>query len=159
MDEEIKNGDEWPFHYRGTRYHYNTEQRIWWQTFRDGLKVYVRSGHKHLLKELLPLKTEGGSFRITESGDVIAKILDDNQWKEIFICEMDDPFKFEENIDITPKKIQPGDLWPGFYDGARYSYLSDRAWWNKPGGRRHPDRKSTRLNSSHTDISRMPSSA
>ena len=29
--------------------------------------------------------------------------------------------------------------------------------WSPPGG--HIDRKSTRLNSSHTDISRMPSSA
>ena len=29
----------------------------------------------------------------------------------------------------------------------------------KPLGRAKPDRKSTRLNSSHTDISRMPSSA
>ena len=31
--------------------------------------------------------------------------------------------------------------------------------WQFPDGQRLPDRKSTRLNSSHTDISRMPSSA
>lgn len=126
-DSTIKLGDEWPYHYRGTRYHYNNNQEVWWQTFNDGLRIQVKSGHELIIKELMKLKTEGGSFRITETGDVIAKIEKDNLWNTIFICEMDEPFKMEEIIDLTPAKIQPGDLWPGFYDGARYSYCRDKS--------------------------------
>lgn len=135
-DSTIKLGDEWPYHYRGTRYHYNNNQEVWWQTFNDGLRIQVKSGHELIIKELMKLKTEGGSFRITETGDVIAKIEKDNLWNTIFICEMDEPFKMEEIIDLTPAKIQPGDLWPGFYDGARYSYCRDKVWWNNSGGPR-----------------------
>ena len=39
--------------------------------------------------------------------------------------------------------------------GAAFSFLSEASGWQ----RYFLDRKSTRLNSSHTDISRMPSSA
>ena len=41
-------------------------------------------------------------------------------------------------------------------DGVSMSHTNDMKETNKPVT---PDRKSTRLNSSHTDISRMPSSA
>jgi len=134
--KDIKSGEEWPYHFRGTRYHYNSSKQIWWQTFKDGLKIHVKSGHERIINDLMPLKTEGGSFRITETGDVIAKVEEDGEWKPRFICEMDEPFKFNEKIDIIPENIQSGDLWPGFYDGARYSYIIDKIWWNNPEGTR-----------------------
>lgn len=135
-ESTIELGAEWPYHYRGTRYHYNNKQEIWWQTFNDGLKVQVKSGHERIINELMKWKTEGGSFRITETGDVIAKVENGDLWKTIFVCEMDEPFKIDENIDLTPRKIKPGDLWPGFYDGARYSYSKDKVWWKNPEGLR-----------------------
>ena len=134
--KNIESGEDWPYHFRGTKYHYTSSQEIWWQTFKDGLKTHVKSGHERIIKNLLPHKTEGGSFRITETGDVIAKIEEKNEWKPKFICEMDEPFEFEEKINITPEDIQPGDLWTGFYDGARYSYLINKVWWNNPEGPR-----------------------
>lgn len=136
MNKTIELGSEWPHHYRGTKYHYNEDQKIWWQTFKDGLRVYVKTGHENIIKEILPLKTQG-SFRITEIGDIIAKVESEkDKWVPKFVCEMDEPFKFVEAIDITPADIQPGDLWPGFYDGARYSYIIDKVWWNNPDGPR-----------------------
>lgn len=135
-ESTIEPGAEWPYHYRGTRYHYNNSQEVWWQTFNDGLKVQVKSGHECIIKELIKLKTEGGSFRITETGDIIAKIENDQLWKTIFVCEMDEPFKMAESIDLTPINIQSGDLWTGFYDGAKYSYSGNKVWWNNSGGPR-----------------------
>ena len=45
----------------------------------------------------------------------------------------------------------------GWYDGDKIRFRS--GFPEKIGGWTQVDRKSTRLNSSHTDISRMPSSA
>jgi len=134
MDENIQPGDRWQYHYRGTRYHYNSDQKVWWQTSKDGLKVKVKSGHENIIKNLISLGPAGGSFRITETGDVIMKNEGKDGWKEIFVCEMDEPLVFEENIEINPQSIQPGDLWPGFYDGARYSFSMDKTWWKNPEG-------------------------
>ncbi|HDL01646.1 MAG TPA: hypothetical protein ENH23_05370 [candidate division Zixibacteria bacterium] len=137
MDDIIKPGDEWKYHYRGTRYHFNSEQEMWWQTFRDGLNVPVISGHEEILKSLLEIKPVGGSFRITETGDVLTKIINENdepKWKAIYVCELDGTFKFDDGININQKGLQPGDLWLSFFDGARYSYLTSRIWWNNPKG-------------------------
>lgn len=128
-------GEEWPYHYRGTRYHYNVSNEVWWQSTKDGPSIHAKKGYGRVIKELLPYKTEGGSFRITEVGDVIAKVLRDDVWNPIYICEMDEAFEFVD-LDITPEIIESGDLWPGFYDGARYSYLNDKVWWNNPDGPR-----------------------
>ena len=49
---------------------------------------------------------------------------------------MGEPFQFEEKLDIIPTNLKPGDLWTGFYDGARYSYLMSKFWWNNPEGPR-----------------------
>ena len=134
MDKNIQLGDRWYYHYRGTRYHYNSDQKVWWQTSKDGLKVNVKSGHENIIKYLLSLRPAGGSFRITEVGDIIMKSEDSDDWKEIFVCEMDEPLIFDENIEINPQNIQPGDIWPGFYDGARYSFSMDKIWWKNPEG-------------------------
>jgi hypothetical protein len=136
MNKNIQLGDGWQYHYRGTRYHYNSDQKVWWQTSKDGLKVTVKSGHENIIKNLLSLRPAGGSFRITETGDVIMKNEGNDSLKEIFVCEMDEPLIFEEDIEINPQNIQPGDLWPGFYDGARYSFSMDKIWWKNPEGYR-----------------------
>ena len=46
------------------------------------------------------------------------------------------------------------------YDLVYRTFLEEKKMWNKDSGRMYAqDRKSTRLNSSHSDRSRMPSSA
>jgi hypothetical protein len=142
MEKNIESGDDWPYHYRGTRYHYNGEKVVWWRTFKDGLEVRVKSGQELVIDELISLRSEGGSFRVTESGDVLIKLDKGNIWTPKYVCEMDEPFRFEKKIDISPTDISPGDLWPGFYDGARYSYLNDRVWWRNPDGPRQYIRES-----------------
>ena len=136
MDQDLKHRDKWPYHYRGTRYHFSSEQVVWWQTFKNGLEIRVKSGYDSIIKELIKIRPEGGSFRITETGDVIIKMPDDGSWTPVYVCEMDQPFEFSDDIDITPAGIKPGDIWPGFYDGARYSYLNDKVWWMNPEGPR-----------------------
>lgn len=132
----LESGDDWPYHYRGTRYHYNKDGKTWWESSKDGVKVYVEAGHESILKHLLDLKQEGGIFRITETGDVITKIEDKEIWKPVYVCEMDEQFLMDQKVNITPQNLSTGDLWPGFYDGARYSYLNDIVWWNNPDGPR-----------------------
>ncbi len=136
MEQDMENGDKWPYHYRGTRYHFSSEQKVWWQTFKNGLEIFVKSGHDRIIKELLKLRPEGGSFRITETGDVIIKMVEKETWTPIYVCEMDMPFKFSDDIETTPKELKPGDIWTGFYDGSRYSHLNDRVWWRNPEGPR-----------------------
>ena len=54
-------------------------------------------------------------------------------------------------------------LWPDFndkeFEQALAAYAGRQRRFGQTGEQAEADRKSTRLNSSHTDISRMPSSA
>lgn len=136
VDGILEAGDIWPYHYRGTKYHFDKDGRSWWQSRKDGFKIYVKAGHESVLKHLLDIRQEGGSFRITETGDVLTKLDEENSWKSIFVCEMDEQFLFEDEVNISPVNIKPGDLWPGFYDGARYSFLKNNVWWSNPDGAR-----------------------
>lgn len=136
VDGILEAGDIWPYHYRGTKYHFDKDGRTWWQSRKDGFKIYVKAGHESVLKHLLDIRQEGGSFRITETGDVLSKLDEENSWKSIFVCEMDEQFLFEDEVNISPVNINPGDLWPGFYDGARYSFLKNNVWWSNPDGAR-----------------------
>ena len=62
---------------------------------------------------------------------------------------------------VQETKMQPGqaDFAPEGY--TEYTYSAEKKGYSGTACwcREQPDRKSTRLNSSHTDISRMPSSA
>ena len=51
-----------------------------------------------------------------------------------------------------------GELSEDAIEGA-YKALTDAYWIAKENNKKYADRKSTRLNSSHTTVSRMPSSA
>ena len=59
----------------------------------------------------------------------------------------------EATLDYIQDRLSQPDEPEGHYAVILYRVLDDDAWWVEL------DRKSTRLNSSHTDISRMPSSA
>jgi hypothetical protein len=35
-------------------------------------------------------------------------------------------------VDVSGDGLQPQDIWPAFYDGAKYSFLGRKVWWNNP---------------------------
>ncbi len=130
--ETLQPGDPWPEHYRGTRYHYDSEGHMWWLTPKVGSRVYVKKGQSDVVKELLRLRPEGGSFRITETGHVIMRDLNsDPPGKPIYVTDYGGSLEFE-HVDNSAAGLVPKDIWPSFYDGAKYSFMGDRIWWNNP---------------------------
>lgn len=129
--------------YRGGVYHFNSDNQIWWrpikEAYQGGLKATVTSRHHKLLKLLRQLKPDGGSFRVTENNAVLTKIPNEGikdhgeEWEAVYVCELDRPFTFKEDIDPAPSHLEPGDIWPSFYDGAKYSAVRDgrgtRMWF------------------------------
>ena len=51
MDSVLKTGEDWPYHYRGTTYHFNKKGEAWWQSSKDGLKVNIIAGQKAILED------------------------------------------------------------------------------------------------------------
>lgn len=130
--EILRLGDPWNEHYRGTRYHFNTKRKLWWQVPATEARVEAASGHEGIVTELLTLRPEGGSCRITETGAVITKSQEDtDDWAPLYVCEYVDPLQFE-HVETHGSGLQPFDLWRAFYDGARYSFKRGRLWWRNP---------------------------
>lgn len=150
MVVELKHGDEWPNHYRGTKYHFNQAGEVYWSAPLKMVRVTCINGHEKIFEKLLKLKPTGGSFRVTEDRDVIAKKVEveedeDEKWPAFYVGHLDEDMEFE-HIDINPSDIRHGDLWPAFYDGACYHYNAEgKIWWRDSYGRRyfvttkHPD--------------------
>ena len=127
-------------HYRGTRYHFNDKNEVYWYPTKEegqaGLTLKVIKGHERVLPKLKQVKPLCGSFRVTELGDVITKTPEKNgEWQPRYVCKLDTSFEFSE-IDPRPKDCKPQDLWPSFYDGARYAILGNDVWWKNPDGPR-----------------------
>lgn len=140
MNEELKDnssrkilklGDKWPEHYRGTKYHFDSEGHVWWHLPHIDQRIYAKRGHGVIGEELLKVRSEGGSFRITECGDILSKKKNENDWEPMYICEMDGPLIFPD-VENTADSLNPGDLWRGFYDGARYTFCEKKIWWKNP---------------------------
>ncbi len=137
----MKVGDVWLEHYRGSKYHFNPEGKVWWRSYLGTERVDCLRGHEPLLKSLQSLKPLGGSFRITEDKTVILRNvegeLEEPPEDEAFYAgKLEGEMKFED-VDINPDDLSPGDLWPGFYDGSGYHIAHDgRIFWREPGGLR-----------------------
>lgn len=128
-DELLRLGNRWHEHYRGTRYHFNPMGEIWWQMPGSEDRLRASSGHEHLVKSLLNLRPEGGSFRITETRAVITKSDEDvDDWVPLYVGEYEIPLLFD-GVDVQGVGLKPFDLWTAFYDGARYSYRRNEIWW------------------------------
>lgn len=130
-DEILRIGDSWTEHYRGSRYHFNREREIWWRVPATEARVLATDGQDDLIDHLLRLRPEGGSFRITEGGAVVTKDQDVEDWEALYVCEYMDSLEFE-NVDVRGDGLEPFDLWPSFFDGARYTYARDQLWWRNP---------------------------
>ncbi|MFG1690560.1 hypothetical protein ACGF5M_00145 [Gemmatimonadota bacterium] len=130
--EFYRSGERWPEHYRGSRYHFNPDRKVWWYVPSTESKVLATGGHEDLVEALLAVRPKGGSFRITETGAVITKRSEDEEdWEPIYVGEFEVPIEFE-HVDVLGRGIQSLDLWPCFYDGARYSYKRGQLWWKNP---------------------------
>jgi hypothetical protein len=84
---------------------------------------------------------------VTEAGDVITRIETDDESQDIWVggCSLDGELVPIEDgsfsVPLQPSDIEPGDLWPSVYDGAKYSFASgiERMWWTNPSThKRHP---------------------
>jgi len=148
---KYKSGDVWPEHYRGSKYHYNSKGDVWWSAPLKILREMVITGHEEIVKKLLEIKPQGGSFRITENGEVITKEVnagfedEEEELEVIFVGTITKEFVFT-NVNINPLDINPGDVWPAFYEGATYHINAEGImWWRDRWGVRwffkHPPTK------------------
>ena len=145
-------GNEWTEHYRGLTLHINQSRECWWQVYNGTDRLYVENFPEKVFDNLLQLKPLGGRIRVTEYGDVLTRIDEDDtaetaaEYTQVWIGNVDltgelipndDP---EMGIPIQPTELSDGDLWPSVYDGARYSFTpGGRMWWkNTASKKRHP---------------------
>ena len=142
---DTSSDDDYPY-YRGIRLQFLPGNRMYWRgpqlraDYEDDIfiRVAVKSGHEDIVRELLKIRPEGGSCRITEMREVLVKIVDANETKaEIprYVCHLRKPLVFEDNIDNRPDGLAPGDIWTGIYDGTRFAFLpsatgGQNVWWS-----------------------------
>ncbi|MFX0182939.1 MAG: hypothetical protein ACFE95_07645 [Candidatus Hodarchaeota archaeon] len=143
MEKELKNGDKWPYHYRGSKYHYTSDGEVYWYNPLKLIRVKCLSGHEEAVDLLKKIKPGGGSFRATENRKLITKLVeplngfDENEeYEPYYAGDLKNDMIFE-NVDINPKDIRFGDLWPGFYEGSLYHFNhKGKIWWRDSIGRR-----------------------
>lgn len=138
-------GDEWPGYYRGYRLQTNPDGDVWWQVYNGTERLYVEPSPDDLVDDLLARKRLGGRVRVTEDNAVITRIENGDEYEDIYVGDLDLSGKLipedqtEYSVDIQPKGLTSGDLWPSVYDGAKYSFSEDRIWWQHPQThKRHP---------------------
>lgn len=145
-------GDEWGEHYRGLTLHINQSRDCWWQVYNGTDRLYVDDFPEETIDDLLDLKPLGGRIRVTESGDVVTRIDEDDtaetaaEYSQVYVGNVDLTGKLvpddapEMGIPVRPTDLSAGDLWPSVYDGARYSFTpGGRMWWkNTATKKRHP---------------------
>ncbi|MFC7216030.1 hypothetical protein ACFQO4_18330 [Saliphagus sp. GCM10025334] len=139
-------GDEWPEHYRGFQLQISPNGSVWWQLYNGTDRLQLSPEPTDIVDRLLEQKRLGGRIHITENGDVLTRLedADSGEYKNIYIGEFDLDGELvpedapEYSIPIRPTDLEEGDLWPSVYDGARYSFVGNRAWWqNGATNRRH----------------------
>lgn len=128
----IRPGDVWPGHFRGSKYRVNADGTVWWQLPVGLGRVQAVSGHEVVAQAVLQHRPEGGTFRITEQGEILVKReFTPLSWTPVYVDDAVEPLEFE-GIDVLGDGLEPFDLWTGFYDGAKYSFSGDRVWWRDP---------------------------
>jgi len=108
--------------YRGTRYSMNYKREVWWRRDWQHPKHHVEFSDEDLLEKIIEYKPQGGSFRITEAGEILTKIFDEDKdgYVPIYVGEFKGSIEFED-FSWNPKGLRKGDLWPAPYDGATFS--------------------------------------
>lgn len=119
-------GKEYRGIYRGTIYHLDYKKNVWWKTGKYSPKIKVKFSNEEILDKILEIKSQGGSFRITEAKEVLTKVyFEDQGYVSIFVGKFDGKIELE-NYRWKLKGIKKGDLWPSLYDGATFSVNNNR---------------------------------
>ncbi|MCD6236363.1 MAG: NERD domain-containing protein [Thermoplasmata archaeon] len=107
--------------YRGTTYHFDYKGDVWWRANRANLKIKATFSDSKIIDDLLDVKPQGGSFRITESREVLTKVfIEGRGYVSIYIGNLVGDIELE-HFRWQPEKIKRGDLWPSIYDGTTFS--------------------------------------
>ena len=145
MTTDLTPGDNWTGYYRGYRVQTNPNGDVWWQVYQGTERLQIEPRPDELVDQLLKLKRLGGRVRITEGGDVITRVEDGDDYNQVYVGtvslsgQLVPPEAPEYSIEIQPNGLSPGDLWPSVYDGAKFSFIEDRVWWqNSATHQRHP---------------------
>lgn len=117
-------GEEYQGIYRGTKFHINYLGEIWWTAGREKKRLKASFTESEIADKILEIKPQGGSFRITEAGEILTKIFIENQgYISYYITNLTGDIEFED-LKWKPKNLRPGHLWPSVYDGAAFSVNS-----------------------------------
>ncbi|SEH66775.1 hypothetical protein SAMN05192561_1264 [Halopenitus malekzadehii] len=147
MTPSVSPGEEWPGYYRGYRLRTNPDGDVWWQVYQGTDRLHLDPSPDDLVEQLLSLKRLGGRVRVTEDNDVITREETDDGYRTVYVGNLsvegelvprDAP---EFSVDVNPTGLNPGDLWPSVYDGAKFSFSGggEHIWWSNPAtNRRHP---------------------
>lgn len=130
----------WPGYYRGYRLRANADGGVWWQVYDGTERLYLDPTPDEIVERLVGLKSLGGRMHVTENQDVLTRVeTDSGDYREVWLGEypLDGEYRPAENPDVSipvrPENLDPGDLWPSVYDGARFSFVErDRVWWQNP---------------------------
>jgi hypothetical protein len=108
-------------------------------------RLYLEPTPDDLVDDLLSLKRLGGRIRVTEGNDAVARVEEGDGYRDVYVGEFTPSGRLvpgeerEFAIDVQPSGLSTGDVWPTVYDGAKYSFVGDRVWWQNPAtNKRHP---------------------
>lgn len=150
VSEDLSPGDDWPAHYRGFSLQVSSEESVWWQLYQGTDRLDVEPVPTEIAENMLEIKRIGGRIHVTETGAVLTRVEDESEdsgYRGVYVGDLEfppdtelvPPEDLEFSIALQPEGLSAGDLWPSVYDGSRYSFAGDRAWWNNgQTNKRHP---------------------
>lgn len=107
--------------YRGTTYHIDYNRNVWWQASAAYPRIKALFEDEEILERIIEVRPQGGSFRITEHGEILTKIMDsDGEYVPIFVGMMKGKIELDQ-LTWKPKSPKDGNLWPSIYDGTKLS--------------------------------------
>ena len=131
---KMKEGGQYLGIYRGTKYHFNYNGEVWWQKSGQYPKIKANFSNKNILEKILSYKPQGGNFRITESGDILTKLFTQERgYVPIYIGSFSGKIELD-GLRWNEEQIQPGQLWPGLYDGTNFSVNTNEGLFIKVNG-------------------------
>jgi hypothetical protein len=132
-------GDEWGSYYRGYGLSVSPSKEVWWQAYNGTDRLKLEPTPTKMVEDLLDIKRQGGAIRVTEGGSVITKVEGkrDEEYRTVYVgvTKLDVdlvPDDGSTSVSVTHSGLDPGDLWPSVYDGAKYSFSGSSFWWENP---------------------------
>jgi hypothetical protein len=107
--------------YRGTKYHADFKGNMWWRADKTMPRIKVNFSNNEIINDILSIKPMGGSFRITESKEVLTKVFsEESGYVSTYVGTLNCDITYE-NYKWKPENLRKGCLWPSVYDGTTLS--------------------------------------